>query len=127
MGPRQTAVNTLSYSTGSRSKAEAGRASAKTIGTGVCERPRRGGPSVGRGWTNGRQGRSAAVGQAPKPVSSTLNQPHRGFRPTTGDQEVVGPHRVCVTSPRPAVPPRRHRRFRLKPVAAVHNSSSNWR
>ena len=46
MGPRQTAVNTLSYSTGSRPKAEAGRASAKTIGTGVCERPRRGGPRV---------------------------------------------------------------------------------
>jgi hypothetical protein len=84
MGPRQTAVNTLSYSTGSCSKAEAGRASAKTIGSGVCERPRRGGPGVGRGWTNRRQGRSAAVGQAPKSVSSTLNQPHRGFRPTDG-------------------------------------------
>ena len=41
MGLRQTAVNALSCSTGSRSKAEAGRASAKTIGTGVCERPRR--------------------------------------------------------------------------------------
>ena len=47
MGPSQTAVNTPSYSNTSRSKTEAGRASAKTIGTGVCERPRRGGPRCG--------------------------------------------------------------------------------
>ena len=56
MGPRRTAVNTLSYSTGSRSKSEAGRASASTIGTGVCECPRRTGPVAGCEATNARQG-----------------------------------------------------------------------
>jgi hypothetical protein len=68
MGPRHTAVNTLSYSTGSRLKAEVGRASAKTIGTGVCERPPRGGPRwgprldqlssgpVGGGWRSAKTG-----------------------------------------------------------------------
>ena len=132
--PRQMAVSSLSYSTGSRSKAEAGRASAETIGTGVCERPRRGGSGVGRGWTNGRQDRSAAVGQAPKPVSSTLNQPHRGFRPTDGATKTWSGRIVsaflrpgAARRRQPAVPSRRHRRFCLKPVAAVHNSPSNWR
>jgi len=47
MGPRQTVVNKLRNSTGSRSKSEAGRASATAIGTGVGERPGRGGPRRG--------------------------------------------------------------------------------
>jgi hypothetical protein len=46
MGPRHTAVSSLSYSTGSRSRAEAGRASAKTIGNGV----------YGGGWLSAKTG-----------------------------------------------------------------------
>jgi hypothetical protein len=73
MGPRQTAAKTLRYSTGSRSKAEAGRAPAKTIGTGVCERPRRTGARygprpdqrwsgpVGGGWSTAKIGFLDAV------------------------------------------------------------------
>jgi hypothetical protein len=82
MGPRQTAVNTLGYSTGSRPKAEAGRGSAKRSEPASANVHAAVGPGAGRGWTNGGQGRSAAVGQAPKQVSSTPN--HRGFRPTDG-------------------------------------------
>src|ERR1700674_5571877 len=62
MGPRQTAVNTLSYATRSRGE-KAGQESTKVIGTDVCECPRctESGPGqrvdqrsptpVGGGWT----------------------------------------------------------------------------
>jgi hypothetical protein len=95
MGPRQTAVNTLSYSTGSRPKAEAGRASAKTIGTGVCERPPRGGlrcgprldqrssGPVGGGWRSAKTGFLDA-----EPTPSRFPAERRG------DQDVVGSHLV---------------------------------
>jgi hypothetical protein len=95
MGPRRTAVNTLSYSTGSRSKAEEGRVSAKTIATGICDVHAAPGPATGRGWTSGGQGRSAAVGRPPK-LSSTPNQPHRGPADRQGDQDVVGSHLVTT-------------------------------
>jgi hypothetical protein len=97
MGPRQTAVSTLRYSTGSRSKAEAGRASAKTIGTGVCERPRRGGPRcgprldqrssgpVGGGWPSAKTGFLDA-----EPTQSRFPADRRG------DQDVVGSHLVTT-------------------------------
>jgi len=93
MGPRHTAVNTLSYSTGSCPKAEAGRASAKTIGTGVCERPRRGGPRVdqrssgpvGGGWPTAKTGFLDAG-----PTPSRFPADRRG------DQDVVGSHLVTT-------------------------------
>jgi hypothetical protein len=93
MGSRQTAVNTLSYSAGSRSKAEADRVSAKTIGTGVCQCPRRTGPRcgprldqrssgpVGGGWPTAKTGFVDA-----EPTSSRFPGDQRG------DQGVVGPH-----------------------------------
>ena len=76
MDLRQTAVNTLSCSTGSRPKAEADRASAKPIETGVCERPRRTGARrgprldqrssgpVGGGWSTAK---TAFVDAKPTP------------------------------------------------------------
>jgi hypothetical protein len=97
MGPRQMAVNTLSYSTGSRSKAEAGRASAKTIGSGVCERPRGTGPRcgprleqrssgpVGGGWPSAKTGFADA-----EPTPSRFPADRRG------DQDVVGSHLVTT-------------------------------
>ena len=97
MGPRQTAVNTLSHSTGSHPKAEARRASAKTIGTGVCERARRGGPRcgprldqrssgpVGGGWPSATTGFVDA-----EPTPSRFPADRRG------DQDVVGPHLVTT-------------------------------
>jgi hypothetical protein len=97
MGPRQTAVNTLSCSTGSRPKAEAGRASAKTIGTGVCERPPRGGPRcgprldqrssgpVGGSWRSAKTGFLDA-----EPTPSRFPADRRG------NQDVVGSHLVTT-------------------------------
>ena len=70
MGPRKPAVNTSRYSAGSRSKTAAGRASAKTIGTGgVCERLRRG----GSWWRPGVGHRSSA------PVDGDWTTANKGF------------------------------------------------
>jgi hypothetical protein len=91
MGPRQTAGNTLSYSTGSRPKAEAGRASAKTIGTGVCERPPRGGPRLDQRSSGpvGGGRRSAKTGFLDaEPTPSRFPADRRG------DQDVVRSHLV---------------------------------
>jgi hypothetical protein len=109
MGPRQTAVNTLSYSTGSRSKAEAGRASAKTIGTGVCECPRRTGPRldqrssgpVGSGWPSAKTGFADA-----EPTPSRFPADRRG------DQDVIGSHLV-TTLFSPRLPVAQHFTYRL--------------
>ncbi len=98
MGSRQTAVNTLSYSTRSRPRAEVGQSVGKNdrnqrLRTSTPRRaPVRAsaGPTVGGGWSSAKQ------------VSSTPNQPHRGFRPTAGsdqdgnDRDVVGSHRVTT-------------------------------
>ena len=97
MGPRQTAVNTLSYSTGSRPKAEAGRASAKTIGTGVCERPRRGGPRCGPRLDQRSSG--PAGGGWPSAKTGFLDAeptPSRFPADRRGDQDVVGSHLVTT-------------------------------
>lgn len=97
MGPTQTPVNAPSYSTGLRSQTEAGRASAKTIGTGVCERPSHGGPrcglrlkqwssrSVGGGWQSVR---TAFVDAEPTPS--------RGPSDRRGDHHVLGSHRATT-------------------------------
>jgi len=89
MGPRQTAVKKLRNSTGSRSKSEAGRASAKTIGTGVCERPSRGGPRVDHrssrpvdgGWPTAKTGFVDA-----EPAPSRVPADRRA------DQDIVASH-----------------------------------
>jgi hypothetical protein len=93
MGPRQTAVNKLRNSTGSRSEPEAGRASARTIGTGVWERPSRGGPQCGprvdrwssrpvvAGWPTAKTGFDYA-----EPAPSRVPADRRA------DQDIVGSH-----------------------------------
>ena len=95
MGPGHTAVNTPSYSDRSRSKTDADRASAKTIGTGVCERPRRGGPRNGlrldQRWSRpvggGGDWPTAKTGFADaEPTRSGFPAERRG------DQDVVGSH-----------------------------------
>jgi hypothetical protein len=93
MGPRQTAVNTLSYSTESPSKAEAGRASAKTIGTGVCECPRRTGPRLDQ-RSSGPDGCGCPSAEAgfldAEPTPSRFPADRRG------DHDVVGSHLVTT-------------------------------
>jgi hypothetical protein len=87
MGLSQTAVNTLSYSIGSRSKAEAGRASAKRIGTGACGLrlgQRSSGP-LGGGWPTARIGFVGA-----EPAASRFPADRRG------DQDVVGSHLITT-------------------------------
>jgi hypothetical protein len=89
MGPRQTVVNKLRCSTGSCCKSEASRASAKTIGTGVCERPRRGEPRVDHrssrpvdgGWPTAQTGFADA-----QPAPSMVPADRRA------DQNIVGSH-----------------------------------
>ncbi len=93
MGPRQTAVNTLSYATRSRGE-KAGQESTKVIGTDVCECPRctESGPGprvdqrsptpVGGGWTAAT---TAFVHAKPTPSRFPADRP--------GHQDLVG-HRV---------------------------------
>ena len=94
MGLRQSAVN-AELSAGSCSKAEAGRASAKGSEPASANVHVAPGAAVGRGWTKRSSGRSAAVGRAPKQVSSTLNQ-SRFPADRLGDEAVVGWHLVTT-------------------------------
>jgi hypothetical protein len=81
MGPRQTAVDTLSYQVDLAPKLRSGRASAKTIGTGVCERPRRVGPRC-----------------APRLDQRSSGPVGGGWFPADrrGDQDVVGSHGLAT-------------------------------
>lgn len=98
MGPRQTAVNTLSYSTGSRPKAGAGRGAAKAIGSGVCERPRHGGPRFGPRLDQRWSG--SVDGGRPSAKTGFLDAeptPARFPADRRGDQNVVGSHLVTTS------------------------------
>jgi len=97
MGPRQTAVDTLSYSTDLAPKLRSGRASAKTIGTGVCERPCRGGPRCGPRLDQRSSG--PVGGDWPSAKTGFLDAeptPSRFPADRRGDQDVVGSHRLAT-------------------------------
>jgi hypothetical protein len=97
MGSGHTAVNTPSYSDRSRSKTEAGGASAKTIGTGVCERPRRGGPRCGLRLNQRSSG--PVGGEWPTATTDFVGAeptPSRFPADRRGDQDVVGSRLVTT-------------------------------
>jgi hypothetical protein len=94
---RQTAVNTLSYQLARVPKLRRAERRQKDRNRRLrMSTPQRGSPRAAAG-ANGRQGWLEAVRRASKQVSSTPNQPHRGFRPTEGSgQDVVGSHLVTT-------------------------------
>ena len=102
MDLKQAAVNTLSYQLDRAPKlrppARRHRGS-EPRSADVHAAP---GPAAGRGWTKRSSGLGGGGWPSAKQVSSTPNQPHRGFRPTAGsdqdgnDRDVVGSHRVTT-------------------------------
>jgi hypothetical protein len=94
MGPRQTAVNNkLRVSTGSRSESGAGRASAKTLGTGVCERSTRGGARCGPRIYH-RSSRPVVGGLPTAKTGFVYAEPapSRVAADRGADQDIVGSH-----------------------------------
>src|SRR5271166_1530835 len=102
MDLRQTAVNALSYQLDRAPKLrppERRQRGSEPWSANVHAAP---GPAAG--WTKRSSGLVGGGWPSAKQVSSTPNQPHRGFRPTKGsdqdgsDRDVVGSHRVTTFS-----------------------------
>ena len=102
MDLRQTAANALSYQLDRAPKLrppERRQRGSEPRSANVHAAP---GPAAGRGWTKRSSGLVGGGWPCAKQVSSTPNQPHRGFRPTKGsdqdgiDRDVVGSHRLAT-------------------------------
>jgi acetyl esterase/lipase len=80
------------------------------------------GPAAGVAWPDARVPDRPADGAR----SQRVIAPDWKLHPRS-DRHVPPRDGLYRRRPRTGISPRRHLRFRLKPVAAVHNSPSNWR
>jgi hypothetical protein len=101
MDLRQTAVNTLSYQLDRAPKLRPPGRRQRGLEPRSANVHAAPGPAAGRGWTKRSSGLVGGGWPSAKQVSSTPNQPHRGFRPTEGnqdgsDRDVLGSHRYVT-------------------------------
>jgi hypothetical protein len=82
MDLRQTTVNALSYQLDRAPKLRPPARRHRGLEPRSADVHAAPGPAAGRGWTERSSGLVGGGWPSAKQVSSTLNQPHRSFRPT---------------------------------------------